>query len=157
MVQSCVIRSAKKKPNFDISVLFMEVCLPTEELYSPPIIVKVIDNRQFGRKPVVGQCTIKDLKQYHCDPDRLEREPSDHQPVLGLINELVEHFSKTVREDCTAGLGSNVPLDPEAVMSVNRSEMTLESFNMWSAAALKAFLSLRKKSTEGKFNELAAR
>ncbi|MGH0134573.1 UNVERIFIED_CONTAM: hypothetical protein FKN15_031044 [Acipenser sinensis] len=103
MVQSCVIRSAKKKPNFDISVLFMEVCLPTEELYSPPIIVKVIDNRQFGRKPVVGQCTIKDLKQYHCDPDRLEREPSDHQP---------DEISLTPHDDVLIDIDDKQPLIP---------------------------------------------
>lgn len=36
----------------------------------PPIAIKVIDNRQFGRKPVVGQCTIRCLEDYRCDPDQ---------------------------------------------------------------------------------------
>uniref|UniRef100_A0A3Q2GR86 Dysferlin, limb girdle muscular dystrophy 2B (autosomal recessive) n=1 Tax=Cyprinodon variegatus TaxID=28743 RepID=A0A3Q2GR86_CYPVA len=64
MVQSCVIRSVKKKPNFDINTLILDVRLPREELYMPPIVIKVIDNRQFGRKPVVGQCTIRSLEEY---------------------------------------------------------------------------------------------
>ncbi|XP_047242007.1 dysferlin isoform X4 [Girardinichthys multiradiatus] len=64
MVQSCVIRSVKKKPNFDVNTLILDVRLPREELYMPPIIIKVIDNRQFGRKPVVGQCTIRSLEEY---------------------------------------------------------------------------------------------
>ncbi|XP_013927508.1 PREDICTED: dysferlin-like, partial [Thamnophis sirtalis] len=68
MVQSTVIKNLKKNPNFDISVLFMEVRLPREDLYCPPIIIKVIDNRPFGRKPVVGQCTIRTLQEFFCDP-----------------------------------------------------------------------------------------
>uniref|UniRef100_A0A8C4NPM9 Dysferlin, limb girdle muscular dystrophy 2B (autosomal recessive) n=1 Tax=Dicentrarchus labrax TaxID=13489 RepID=A0A8C4NPM9_DICLA len=69
VVQSCVIRSVKKKPNFDINKLILDVQLPREELYMPPIIIKVIDNRQFGRKPVVGQCTIRSLEDYRCVPE----------------------------------------------------------------------------------------
>uniref|UniRef100_A0A8C3E589 Dysferlin n=1 Tax=Corvus moneduloides TaxID=1196302 RepID=A0A8C3E589_CORMO len=57
-VQSGVIKNVKKNPNFDVCVLYMEVRLPKESLYSPPIILKIIDNRPFGRRPVVGQCTI---------------------------------------------------------------------------------------------------
>uniref|UniRef100_UPI0037E767B9 dysferlin n=1 Tax=Semicossyphus pulcher TaxID=241346 RepID=UPI0037E767B9 len=69
MIQSCVIRSVKKKPNFDINKLILDVRLPCEELYMPPIVIKVIDNRQFGRKPVVGQCTIRSLEEYRCVPE----------------------------------------------------------------------------------------
>uniref|UniRef100_A0A670JKP1 Dysferlin n=1 Tax=Podarcis muralis TaxID=64176 RepID=A0A670JKP1_PODMU len=75
MVQSCVIKNLKKNPNFDISVLFMEVNLPREDLYCPPIIIKVIDNRPFGRKPVVGQCTIRSLEAFFCDPYKEEVVP----------------------------------------------------------------------------------
>ncbi|XP_026633183.1 dysferlin isoform X1 [Microtus ochrogaster] len=67
-VQSCVIRNLRKNPNFDVCTLFMEVMLPREDLYCPPIVVKVIDNRQFGRRPVVGQCTIRSLEKFLCDP-----------------------------------------------------------------------------------------
>lgn len=37
-------------------------------MYTPPIVLKVIDHRPFGRKPVVGQCTIDSLEVYRCDP-----------------------------------------------------------------------------------------
>uniref|UniRef100_A0A8C8EFE9 Dysferlin n=1 Tax=Otus sunia TaxID=257818 RepID=A0A8C8EFE9_9STRI len=79
LVQSCVIKNVKKNPNFDICVLFMEVRLPKESLYSPPIIIKIIDNRPFGRRPVVGQCTIRSLEEFYCDPYQEDTDgPQEH-------------------------------------------------------------------------------
>ncbi|XP_029953809.1 myoferlin-like isoform X4 [Salarias fasciatus] len=67
-VESAVIKNMKKSPNFPSSVLFIRVLLPKEEMYTPPIVLKVIDHRPFGRKPVVGQCTITSLEAFRCDP-----------------------------------------------------------------------------------------
>ncbi|XP_038155666.1 myoferlin-like isoform X4 [Cyprinodon tularosa] len=67
-VESAVIKNMKKSPNFPGSVLFIKVLLPKDEMYTPPIVLKVIDHRPFGRKPVVGQCTITSLEQFRCDP-----------------------------------------------------------------------------------------
>ncbi|XP_008293915.1 dysferlin isoform X1 [Stegastes partitus] len=86
MIQSCVIRSVKKKPNFDVNTLVLDVRLPREELYMPPIVIKVIDNRQFGRKPVVGQCTIRSLEEYRFNPDE-ERAVEDEEDVDGWRRE----------------------------------------------------------------------
>uniref|UniRef100_A0A4X2M035 Dysferlin n=1 Tax=Vombatus ursinus TaxID=29139 RepID=A0A4X2M035_VOMUR len=77
VVQSCVIKNIRKNPNFDVNTLFMDVHLPREGLYCPPIIIKVIDNRQFGRRPVVGQCTIHSLEQFLCDPYSSENSPPE--------------------------------------------------------------------------------
>uniref|UniRef100_A0A8D3DNQ2 Dysferlin, limb girdle muscular dystrophy 2B (autosomal recessive) n=1 Tax=Scophthalmus maximus TaxID=52904 RepID=A0A8D3DNQ2_SCOMX len=74
MIQSCVIRSVKKKPNFDVNTLVLDR-LPREALYMPPIVIKVIDNRQFGRKPVVGQCTIRSLEEFRCSPEEERATP----------------------------------------------------------------------------------
>ncbi|XP_070697288.1 myoferlin [Pempheris klunzingeri] len=74
IVQTAVIRNFKKNPNFLGSVLLLKVLLPKEEMYTPPIVLKVIDHRPFGRKPVVGQCTIDCLEQFRCDPYRINSE-----------------------------------------------------------------------------------
>ncbi|CAL8298808.1 unnamed protein product [Merluccius merluccius] len=68
VVQTAVIRNFKKNPNFPGSVLLLKVLLPKQEMYTPPIILKVVDHRPFGRKPVVGQCTVDSLEEYRCDP-----------------------------------------------------------------------------------------
>ncbi|XP_051968230.1 myoferlin isoform X1 [Xyrauchen texanus] len=67
-IQTAVIKNMKKSPNFPGNVLLLKVLLPKEEMYSPPIVLKVIDHRPFGRKPVVGQCTISSLEEFRCDP-----------------------------------------------------------------------------------------
>ncbi|XP_075791273.1 myoferlin isoform X1 [Pelodiscus sinensis] len=74
MVESVVIKNLKKTPNFPYSVLFMKVLLPKEELYTPSLVIKVIDHRQFGRKPIVGQCTIDSLEDFRCDPNATEAD-----------------------------------------------------------------------------------
>ncbi|XP_040905251.1 myoferlin [Toxotes jaculatrix] len=74
IVQTAVIKNFKKNPNFPGSVLLLKVLLPKEEMYTPPIVLKVIDHRPFGRKPVVGQCTIDCLDKFRCDPYRINSE-----------------------------------------------------------------------------------
>ncbi|NWY62587.1 DYSF protein, partial [Chionis minor] len=103
LVQSCVIKNVKKNPNFDVCVLFMEVRLPKESLYSPPIIVKIIDNRPFGRRPVVGQCTIHSLEDFYCDPYREETDgPQEHSDDVSL----------TPRDDVLIDIDDKEPLIP---------------------------------------------
>jgi hypothetical protein len=42
--------------------------LPKEDLYAPPMNIKVKDHRSFGRKPIVGFNVIKSLELFRCDP-----------------------------------------------------------------------------------------
>uniref|UniRef100_A0A8C9VV28 Dysferlin, limb girdle muscular dystrophy 2B (autosomal recessive) n=1 Tax=Scleropages formosus TaxID=113540 RepID=A0A8C9VV28_SCLFO len=104
VVQSCVIRNAKKKPNFDINTLFIDVNLPQEELYMPPIVVKVIDNRQFGRKPVVGQCTIRSLEEFRRLPESPERDAEDEDQGEGRV------ACETPRDDVLIDIDDKEPL-----------------------------------------------
>ena len=42
-------------------------------------------------------------------------------------------------------------------VNLKMDEMTLEKFRLWNTAALKVYLSVREKSIEGSFDELASR
>ncbi|XP_019351178.2 dysferlin isoform X1 [Alligator mississippiensis] len=132
-VQSCVIKNIKKNPNFDVSVLFMEVRLPKEDLYSPPIIIKVIDNRPFGRKPVVGQCTIRSLEDFYCDPYSKETIVPEEHP---------DDVSLTPRDDVLIDIDDKEPLIPVQLaegmtssalinMTASRSDLHEEEFIDW--------------------------
>ncbi|XP_039996404.1 LOW QUALITY PROTEIN: dysferlin [Xiphias gladius] len=107
MIQSCVIRSVKKKPNFDVNILVLDVRLPCKESYMPPIVIKVIDNRQFGRKPVVGQCTIRSLEAYRCNPE--EERAAVEEEEDGWRRETPQLTSGEVFID----IGDEEPLVPD--------------------------------------------
>ncbi|XP_060730490.1 dysferlin isoform X3 [Tachysurus vachellii] len=134
MVQSCVIRNTKKNPNFEVNTLFIDVRLPREELYMPPLVIKVIDNRQFGRKPVVGQCTIRSLEAYRCLPENQDVEPS--------LEEL-ETIPHTPRDDILIDIDDKEPLIPgqladgtsSAIINISPSRSSLhedEFMDWWS-------------------------
>ncbi|XP_072232872.1 dysferlin isoform X2 [Leuresthes tenuis] len=136
-VQSCVIRSVKKKPNFDINTLILDVRLPCEELYMPPIVIKVIDNRQFGRKPVVGQCTIRSLEEYRCTQEAAGA--ADEEEDEGWRRETPHLTSGEVYVD----IDDEAPLMPDqltdgassAIINLSASSSSLhgeESMDWWS-------------------------
>uniref|UniRef100_A0A8C6YG32 Myoferlin n=1 Tax=Naja naja TaxID=35670 RepID=A0A8C6YG32_NAJNA len=92
MVESVVIKNLKRTPNFPGSVLFMKVLLPKEELYTPSLVLKVIDHRQFGRKPIVGQCTIDLLERFRCDPYATKEDIAPQMKVTILVSFLFTYI-----------------------------------------------------------------
>ena len=46
--------------------------MPKEEIYIPPLTIKIIDHRNFGRKPLVGLHTIKSLNSYKVTQEKEE-------------------------------------------------------------------------------------
>ncbi|NXN93407.1 MYOF protein, partial [Rhinopomastus cyanomelas] len=98
MVESVVIKNLKKTPNFPSSVLFMKVLLPKEELYSPSLVLKVVDHRPFGRKPIVGQCTIDLLESFRCDP-YTTKEDIAPQLKVSLLSAAPRHDTVIEMED----------------------------------------------------------
>ncbi|XP_023242600.1 myoferlin-like isoform X2 [Centruroides sculpturatus] len=68
IVESKFIKDAKVNPNFDEPLLYIEMLLPVEEVYMPPMHIKVRDHRQFGRKPIVGTHVIPCLHTFVIEP-----------------------------------------------------------------------------------------
>ncbi|XP_074519844.1 myoferlin-like isoform X1 [Halichoeres trimaculatus] len=97
-VESAVIKNMKKSPNFPSSVLFIKVLLPKDEMYTPPIVIKVIDHRPFGRKPVVGQCTITTLEDFRCDPYVISAEGAMSSKMALMMASPLKHVSINMDE-----------------------------------------------------------
>lgn len=82
--ESTTIKNTNRNPNFTINHIFFDVMLPKEELYMPPVNIRVRDHRQFGRKPTVGIHILRSLEKYRCDPIMAgDLEADDGQAILG--------------------------------------------------------------------------
>uniref|UniRef100_A0A8C4M411 Otoferlin n=1 Tax=Equus asinus asinus TaxID=83772 RepID=A0A8C4M411_EQUAS len=70
-VQSSLIHNYKKNPNFNTLVKWFEVDLPENELLHPPLNIRVVDCRAFGRYTLVGSHAVSSLRRFiYRPPDR---------------------------------------------------------------------------------------
>uniref|UniRef100_G3PC45 C2 domain-containing protein n=1 Tax=Gasterosteus aculeatus aculeatus TaxID=481459 RepID=G3PC45_GASAC len=63
-VQSALIPNYKKNPNFSTLVKWFEVDLPENELLHPPLNIRVVDCRAFGRYTLVGSIAVPSLRKF---------------------------------------------------------------------------------------------
>uniref|UniRef100_A0A8C1WU02 Otoferlin n=1 Tax=Cyprinus carpio TaxID=7962 RepID=A0A8C1WU02_CYPCA len=63
-IQSALIQNYKKNPNFSTLVKWFEVDLPENELLHPPLNIRVVDCRAFGRYTLVGSNAVTSLRKF---------------------------------------------------------------------------------------------
>lgn len=64
ILSSSIIQNAKKNPNFPNMLKFFDLELPVEEIYAPPITIRCVDCRSFGRYTLVGTHQITSIHRY---------------------------------------------------------------------------------------------
>ncbi|XP_055712780.1 otoferlin-like isoform X2 [Phlebotomus papatasi] len=64
ILSSSIIQNAKKNPNFVNMLKFFDLELPVEETYAPPITIRCVDCRSFGRYTLVGTHQISSVHKY---------------------------------------------------------------------------------------------
>lgn len=64
ILSSSIIQNAKKNPNFPHMQKFFDLELPVEENYAPPITIRCVDCRSFGRYTLVGTHQITSIHKY---------------------------------------------------------------------------------------------
>nr|KAF6429354.1 fer-1 like family member 5 [Molossus molossus] len=97
ILQTEPIRDFQTNPNFAQSVLFLTLFLPTEEAYALPLVLKVVDNQDFGQQTVVGQANIDSLQPYFCDPWALDYVPPQLPRLSVNKHELLDHLIEKFR------------------------------------------------------------
>uniref|UniRef100_A0A8C6TUZ0 Otoferlin n=1 Tax=Neogobius melanostomus TaxID=47308 RepID=A0A8C6TUZ0_9GOBI len=82
-VQSALIQNYKKNPNFGTLVKWFEVDLPENELLHPPLNIRVVDCRAFGRYILVGSHAVTSLRRFiYSAPDK----NSNHWATAGNLH-----------------------------------------------------------------------
>ncbi|KAM4804039.1 otoferlin isoform X5 [Urocitellus parryii] len=82
-VQSSLIHNYKKNPNFNTLVKWFEVDLPENELLHPPLNIRVVDCRAFGRYTLVGSHAVSSLRRF------IYRPPDCSAPSWNSTGEVV--------------------------------------------------------------------
>ncbi|KAG7196910.1 hypothetical protein KM043_000181 [Ampulex compressa] len=83
ILYSAVIVNAKKNPNFNTPVRFLELELPEQELYRPPLTIRAVDCRSFGRYTLVGTHTINSIHKYmYCPQTKRARDAEERKKNL---------------------------------------------------------------------------
>ncbi|KAA0200949.1 Dysferlin limb girdle muscular dystrophy 2B (autosomal recessive) [Fasciolopsis buskii] len=82
VIESTIIKDAKRNPNFIEPLLFMDVLLPKEELYTPPMNICVRDHRAFGLRPLVGIHVLRNFVRFKVPPRTVRHDPLTEIPAL---------------------------------------------------------------------------
>ncbi|PKK17997.1 otoferlin, partial [Columba livia] len=89
-VQSALIQNYKKNPNFSTLVKWFEVDLPENELLHPPLNIRVVDCRAFGRYTLVGSHTVSSLRKF------IYRPPDKKAQHWNMTGEIVVNMEPEV-------------------------------------------------------------
>ncbi|XP_077187228.1 otoferlin isoform X6 [Paroedura picta] len=114
-VQSSLIQNYKKNPNFSTLVKWFEVDLPENELLHPPLNIRVVDCRAFGRYTLVGSHAVNSLRKFiYRPPDK----KAQHWSTAGEIVVNVEPEVPIKKMETMVKLEAN----SDAVVKVEPSE-----------------------------------
>ncbi|CAB3259049.1 unnamed protein product [Arctia plantaginis] len=100
---STVIQNAKRNPNFINPVKFVDVELPDQDLYRPPLTIRVVDCRSFGRITLVGTHIINSIHKYIYTPmSKRERDIEDRKKSLIPLQNIDLRANCIIQDDAYA-------------------------------------------------------
>ncbi|XP_031355139.1 otoferlin-like, partial [Photinus pyralis] len=124
---SPIIPNAKKNPNFSSPIKFLDLELPEQELYRPPLTIRAVDCRSFGRYTLVGTHTINSIQKYIYVPrTRREREAEERKRSINAANQTNETHAtlNTSTDDENKEKSPLLPKEPNGAISYGSRETT---------------------------------
>ncbi|KAL2082435.1 hypothetical protein ACEWY4_022253 [Coilia grayii] len=114
-VQSSLIQHYKKNPNFSTLVKWFEVDLPENELLHPPLNIRVVDCRAFGRYTLVGSHTVTSLRKFlYTPPDKSCANNWSHTGDVTVELEMsVRKMETVVKLDATSDAVVKIDMNEE--------------------------------------------
>lgn len=113
ILNSSIIQNARKNPNFSTPVKFMELDLPEQELYRPPLTIRAVDCRSFGRFTLVGTHMISSVHKYMYNPiTRREREAEERKRSLHQLKVQNNTPTNQISPNSNTSLDSNKERSP---------------------------------------------
>ncbi|XP_024082111.1 otoferlin-like isoform X1 [Cimex lectularius] len=98
ILHSSVILNAKKNPNFSTPVKYLELELPEQELYQPPLTIRTVDCRSFGRFTLVGTHMINSVLKYTYIPQtKKQREAEDKKIAQQQLNQAQDNMEHQIK------------------------------------------------------------
>ncbi|XP_041986381.1 otoferlin [Aricia agestis] len=120
IISSSVIQNAKRNPNFTNPIKYIDVELPDQDLYRPPLTIRVVDCRSFGRVTLVGTHTISSIKKYIYTPkSRKEREMEERKKSLMQLQDVDIRTNCMIQDDTTYSVENEkescplLPVEPQ--------------------------------------------
>lgn len=124
ILNSSVIQNAKKNPNFPMMLKYFDLELPVEEVYAPPITIRCVDCRSFGRYTLVGTHQITSIHKYIHRP--VPKEELKNYPTIGG-QILLAAPSKSINPDAPNGKGEE---------SQDRKRSSCENLTLYGAVCV---------------------
>ncbi|KAL5471556.1 hypothetical protein EMCRGX_G029681 [Ephydatia muelleri] len=81
VVQTKHIQKVSRNPNFPDPVVTFDVLLPKEQLHAPPLNIRIVEKRAFGRASMVGTHIIKSVKAFFVEPNAVQQ----HNKILAMV------------------------------------------------------------------------
>ncbi|CAB4068037.1 OTOF [Lepeophtheirus salmonis] len=97
-----------RNPNFSTTVKFLDIELPEQEIYCPPLTIRVVDCRSFGRYTLVGTHVINSIHKFLYHPvTRKSRDDADKRKKESLLRSQYQDLSSSL-----------LPSNPNSVSSL---------------------------------------
>ncbi|XP_069175829.1 otoferlin isoform X3 [Procambarus clarkii] len=157
IIQSAVLTSARKNPNFTNPVKYIDLELPEQELYCPPITIRVVDCRSFGRFTLVGTHIISSLHRYMWTPvTKRAREAALRNALAAQLQGAEDHNNDPTNNVVVAnnvhggggGRGGSVSFKRESERSPLLQKDTIITIDYGSGAVSKLVSVAKKEKAE---------